>query len=109
MTNATSSNLPPRLTGPVPGRLSRALTRRLAGVESRNITYRARDFPIFWRKASGSNVWDPDGNRYVSWQPAHRSRDPKATDSPDAWTRRRSPAGIQAAVVGGSRQVVSDT
>jgi 4-aminobutyrate aminotransferase/(S)-3-amino-2-methylpropionate transaminase len=45
--------------------LSRAFTRRLAGVESRNITYRARDFPIFWRRASGSNVWDPDGNRYV--------------------------------------------
>ncbi|TFG63142.1 MAG: aminotransferase class III-fold pyridoxal phosphate-dependent enzyme, partial [Gemmatimonadales bacterium] len=65
MTNATSSNLPPRLVGPIPGRLSLALSRRLAGVESRNITYRARDFPIFWRKASGSNVWDPDGNRYV--------------------------------------------
>ena len=65
MTNATSSNLPPRLVGPVPGRLSQALSRRLAGVESRNVTYRARDFPIFWRKASGSNVWDPDGNRYV--------------------------------------------
>ena len=65
MTNATGSNLPPRLTGPVPGRSSRALSRRLAGVESRNITYRARDFPIFWRKASGSNVWDSDGNRFV--------------------------------------------
>jgi len=65
MKNATSSNLPPRLIGPVPGRMSLSLASRLAGVESRNITYRARDFPIFWRKASGSNVWDPDGNRYV--------------------------------------------
>ena len=65
MTTASVGNLPPRVTGQVPGRLSRALTRRLAGVESRNVTYRSSEFPIFWRKARGSNVWDPDGNRYV--------------------------------------------
>ncbi|MDH3298076.1 MAG: aspartate aminotransferase family protein [Gemmatimonadota bacterium] len=65
MTNASAGNLPPRVTGPIPGRLSAALTRRLTRVESRNITFSSPEFPIFWRKARGSNVWDPDGNRYV--------------------------------------------
>lgn len=65
MKSSNSGNLPPRVSGPVPGRLSQNLTRRLAEVESRNVTYRAPDFPIFWRRAKGSNVWDPDGNRYV--------------------------------------------
>lgn len=58
-------DLPPRITSPPPGRLSRSLADRLAGVESRNVTYRSRESPIFWKKAHGSNVWDPDGNRYV--------------------------------------------
>jgi 4-aminobutyrate aminotransferase/(S)-3-amino-2-methylpropionate transaminase len=58
-------NLPPRIVAVPPGRASRSLADRLAGVESRNVTYRSREFPIFWRKARGSNVWDPDGNRYV--------------------------------------------
>lgn len=48
-----------------PGEVSRALARRLAAVESRNVTYLAEDFPIFWERAAGSNVWDPDGNCYV--------------------------------------------
>lgn len=65
MKSSYGSNLPPRLSGPVPGRLSHRLGERLAGVESRNVTFRSRDFPIFWRRAKGSNVWDPDGNRYV--------------------------------------------
>jgi 4-aminobutyrate aminotransferase/(S)-3-amino-2-methylpropionate transaminase len=58
-------NLPPRIVSPPPGRVSRALADRLAGVESRNVTCRSRESPIFWSKARGSNVWDPDGNRYV--------------------------------------------
>ena len=58
-------NLPPRITSSPPGPLSRAFADRLAGAESRNVTYRSREFPIFWKKARGSNVWDPDGNRYV--------------------------------------------
>ncbi|HUF55098.1 MAG TPA: aspartate aminotransferase family protein [Thermohalobaculum sp.] len=58
-------NLPPRIVAAPPGRASRALADRLAGVESRNVTYRSPEFPIFWNKARGSNVWDPDGNRYV--------------------------------------------
>src|SRR6266550_3446095 len=33
--------------------------------ESRNVTYLAEDFPIFWQRASGTNVWDADGNRFL--------------------------------------------
>ena len=56
---------PPLLTGPVPGPQSAALAARLAGVESRNVTFISHDFPVFWRTALGSNVWDADGNRFV--------------------------------------------
>lgn len=56
---------PPLLTGPVPGSRSAALAARLASVESRNVTFLSRDFPVFWRSALGSNVWDADGNRFV--------------------------------------------
>ena len=58
-------NLPPRIVASTPGRVSRSLSERLAGVESRNVTYRSPELPIFWNRARGSNVWDPDGNRYV--------------------------------------------
>ena len=29
------------------------------------MTFLSDEFPIFWRKARGSNVWDTDGNRFV--------------------------------------------
>ena len=29
------------------------------------MTFLSDEFPIFWRKARGSNVWDVDGNRFV--------------------------------------------
>ncbi len=54
-----------RVRGPVPGPTSRALARRLAGVESRNITRITEDGPIFWTAARGANVVDADGNVYV--------------------------------------------
>jgi len=38
---------------------------RLAKVESRNVTCLAPVGPIFWERASGANVWDVDGNRFV--------------------------------------------
>lgn len=60
----TSSNLPPLLRTPVPGPRSQALARRLAAVESRNVTC-LNPAPIFWERASGSNVWDVDGNCYI--------------------------------------------
>lgn len=58
-------HLPPRLRVPPPGPRSRALARRLAAVESRNVTFLSPEFPIFWVRARGSNVWDADGNRFV--------------------------------------------
>jgi 4-aminobutyrate aminotransferase-like enzyme len=57
--------LPPELLGEVPGPRSRELAKRLARVESRNVTCLAPEPPIFWERASGANVWDVDGNRYV--------------------------------------------
>jgi 4-aminobutyrate aminotransferase-like enzyme len=57
-------SLLPELVTAVPGPRSRALARRLAAVESRNVTC-TTPLPIFWERASGSNVWDVDGNRYV--------------------------------------------
>jgi len=55
----------PELVTPLPGPRSRALGRRLAAVECRNVTCLAPVPPIFWERALGSNVWDVDGNRFV--------------------------------------------
>jgi len=60
-----TSNLPPALVTPIPGPRSRALASRLEAVESRNVISIEPIPPIFWDRASGSNVWDVDGNRYV--------------------------------------------
>ena len=59
------ASLPPELRTEVPGPRSRALARRLAAVESRNVTCLAPEVPIFWERATGANVWDVDGNRFV--------------------------------------------
>lgn len=57
----------PVLRTEVPGPASRALADRLRAVENPNVTFVAADgsFPVFWERASGSNVWDADGNRYL--------------------------------------------
>lgn len=65
MARYSHGNQPPRVRLTPPGRRSRRLARRLATVESRNVTALTEDFPIFWERARGSNVWDADGNRYV--------------------------------------------
>lgn len=49
----------------VPGPRSRELTSALRSYESRNVTFVDADFPIFWESASGANVTDVDGNRYI--------------------------------------------
>ncbi len=49
----------------MPGPASRELAERLAAVESRNVTFRSEEYPVFWEEARGANVWDVDGNRYV--------------------------------------------
>lgn len=55
----------PELRTPIPGPRSRDLARRLALVESPNITSLEPDPPIFWERAAGANVFDADGNRFI--------------------------------------------
>lgn len=55
----------PRLVTSVPGPKSRKLAKLLRRHESRNITFVSPGFPVFWEKASGANVWDVDGNRFL--------------------------------------------
>ena len=54
-----------RLTGAVPGARTGELHAPLRSYESRNVTYLAEDFPVFWESASGATVTDVDGNRYI--------------------------------------------
>ncbi len=55
----------PDLQSEIPGPRSRELSARLRRVESRNVTFTADDWPIFWERAEGANVWDADGNRFL--------------------------------------------
>ena len=55
----------PELKTPIPGPRSLALAGRLRAHESRNVTFTSPDFPVFWERAEGMNVWDVDGNRYL--------------------------------------------
>ena len=58
-------SLLPDIRVPPPGEASRALSRRLAAAESRNVTHVTDAWPTFWAEAHGSNVRDVDGNVYV--------------------------------------------
>jgi 4-aminobutyrate aminotransferase-like enzyme len=49
----------------IPGARSRALANALRRYESRNVTFLADDFPVFWEAASGATVTDADGNEYI--------------------------------------------
>jgi 4-aminobutyrate aminotransferase-like enzyme len=55
----------PEIITAVPGPRSRALADQLRRYESRNVTHLAEDWPIFWERADGTNVWDADGNRFL--------------------------------------------
>lgn len=55
----------PEIHGDIPGPRSLALASRLRRHESRNVTFVSEDWPIFWERAEGANVWDADGNRYL--------------------------------------------
>lgn len=55
----------PRLLGVPPGPRSLEMADRLSLVESRNVTFRDPEFPVFWSEARGANVRDVDGNVYV--------------------------------------------
>jgi 4-aminobutyrate aminotransferase-like enzyme len=48
----------------------RDLSVRLRRVESRNLTYIREDFPIYWKRALGSEVWDEEGKRYIDFSSA---------------------------------------
>lgn len=60
----------PALLTSIPGPKSLALTATLRRHESRNITYAAPGWPIFWERAEGANVWDVDGNRFLDFTSA---------------------------------------
>ena len=60
----------PELHTPVPGPRSLAAAAKLRRFESRNVTYMDAEFPIFWERAAGVNVWDVDGNRFLDWTSA---------------------------------------
>ncbi len=55
----------PEITTSIPGPRSTALAARLRKSESRNVTYLSDEFPVFWERAVGTNVWDVDGNRHL--------------------------------------------
>jgi len=59
----------PDLVTPPPGPASRDLMRRLAAVETRNVTWQDPDgeaaWPVAWTEARGANVRDADGNVYL--------------------------------------------
>jgi 4-aminobutyrate aminotransferase-like enzyme len=55
----------PEIVTSIPGPRSIQLRASLAKYENRNITYLAPDFPVFWERAEGVNVWDVDGNRFL--------------------------------------------
>ncbi len=54
-----------RIRGPVPGPRTKELASHLRAVESRNVTYLAADFPVFWESANEAIVTDVDHNRYI--------------------------------------------
>ena len=60
----------PALQTPIPGPRSLEAAARLRRVESRNVTYMDAEFPVFWARAEGVNVWDVDGNRFLDWTSA---------------------------------------
>jgi 4-aminobutyrate aminotransferase-like enzyme len=55
----------PELITAIPGPRSLALAEKLRRHEARNVTFLADDWPIFWQRAHGTNVWDEDGNRFL--------------------------------------------
>ncbi|MDQ2681738.1 MAG: aspartate aminotransferase family protein [Candidatus Eremiobacteraeota bacterium] len=60
-----SEPLPEEVCTAIPGPRTIALSAELRETESRNVTYLAADFPVFWQSAHGANVVDVDGNRYI--------------------------------------------
>jgi 4-aminobutyrate aminotransferase-like enzyme len=57
----------PELRTEIPGPRSRELAARLRRSESRNVTMVSGNWPVFWERAEGVNVWDADGNRFLDF------------------------------------------
>jgi 4-aminobutyrate aminotransferase-like enzyme len=57
----------PELRTAVPGPRSLALAARLRRTESRHVTMVGEQWPVFWERAAGVNVWDADGNRFLDF------------------------------------------
>lgn len=55
----------PLIRSAIPGPCTKDLSERLHRVECGGITFLGEEFPIFWERALGANVWDVDGNRYI--------------------------------------------
>jgi 4-aminobutyrate aminotransferase-like enzyme len=55
----------PEIVTQIPGPRSRELAARLRRSESRHVTYVDAEFPVFWERAEGVNVWDVDANRFL--------------------------------------------
>lgn len=55
----------PEIHTVIPGPRSLALAARLRRSESRNVTFTSPEWPVFWERADGVNVWDADGNRFL--------------------------------------------
>jgi len=60
----------PEIVTEIPGPESRRLARELRRHESRNVTNVSGQWPVFWERAEGVNVWDVDGNRYLDFTSA---------------------------------------
>lgn len=57
----------PEIHTPIPGPISLELATDLRRYESRNVTFTSPEFPIFWERSEGVNVWDVDGNRFLDF------------------------------------------
>ncbi|MDG0993684.1 MAG: aspartate aminotransferase family protein [Akkermansiaceae bacterium] len=55
----------PKLVTQIPGPQSLHLADELNNYECRNVTYTGTDWPVFWQRANGVNVWDEDGNQFL--------------------------------------------
>lgn len=60
----------PDLRTVIPGPESQRLAGQLREAECQNVTYLGEDWPVFWERAEGVNVWDVDGNRYLDFTSA---------------------------------------
>lgn len=60
----------PELITEIPGPESGRLAAQIGEYESRNVTFLADDWPVFWERAEGVNVWDVDGNRFLDFTAA---------------------------------------